>query len=286
MSYIEDIQNRRNQVRNNIAKGFGCEFVKAQDDELGEIEKAVYADTAENRRLNRVGQEYHRGRKKQNIGNDEQNNRKEGGIISGEKFSDLMVSDFDWDSDAGKKLSNYFDKHNLTDKLDNGKTQAQDFDNLPYKHRKEISKILSSKSDENSDNGKQKLDNSAKKTSTDTLKKVASSSKAPKELKNAASKELKNRGEAKGSTPLTKNMQIKVNRISYDVEDAIKRKVFGSINSDKDVDFSKVKLEQAGPYFKLSYDGKEVHYFDKNSDFTPKAVKAAISEGFKTRMPK
>lgn len=65
MSYIEDIQNRRNQVRNNIAKGFGCEFVKAEDDEFGEIEKAVYADTAENRRLNRVGQEYHRGRKKQ-----------------------------------------------------------------------------------------------------------------------------------------------------------------------------------------------------------------------------
>lgn len=78
MSYIEDIQNRRNQVRNNIAKGFGCEFVKAQDDELGEIEKAVYADTPQNRKLGRVGQEYHRGRKKQNIGDNEQ---KEGGEV-------------------------------------------------------------------------------------------------------------------------------------------------------------------------------------------------------------
>lgn len=61
MSYIEDIQNRRNQVRNNIAKGFGYEFVKAQDDELVEIEKAksgVYADTAQNRKLGRVGQQY------------------------------------------------------------------------------------------------------------------------------------------------------------------------------------------------------------------------------------
>ena len=29
MSYIEDIQNRKNQVRYNIAKRFGCEFVKA-----------------------------------------------------------------------------------------------------------------------------------------------------------------------------------------------------------------------------------------------------------------
>lgn len=64
MSYIEDIKNRRNEVRNNIAKGFGCEFVKAQDDELGEIEKAVYADTAQNRKLGRVGREYHRGKGK------------------------------------------------------------------------------------------------------------------------------------------------------------------------------------------------------------------------------
>ena len=67
MSYIEDIQSKRNQVRNNIAKGFGCEFVKAQDDELGEIEKAVYADTAQNRKLGRVGQEYHRGKGKNEI---------------------------------------------------------------------------------------------------------------------------------------------------------------------------------------------------------------------------
>lgn len=215
------------------------------------------------------------------------------GIISGNKFSDLMTGDFDWDSDAGNKLSNYLDKHNLTDKLSNSKNQAQAFDNLSDKHKKEISKIISSKSeenqsDENSDNSKQKLDNAAKDTSTDTIKKVASSDKAPKELKNAAQKELKNRGESESSTPLSKNMQIKVNRISHSVETIIKRLVFGKIDSDKDVDFSKVKLEKTGTgaYFKLSYDGKEVYYFERNSDFTPKAVKAAISEGFKTRMPK
>ncbi len=65
MSCIEDIQAKRNEVRNNIAKGFGCEFVKAQDDELGGVfEKAVYADTPQNRKLGRVGQEYHRGKGK------------------------------------------------------------------------------------------------------------------------------------------------------------------------------------------------------------------------------
>ena len=76
MSYIEDIQNRRNQVRNNIAKGFGCEFVKAEDDELGEFEKAIYADTPQNRKLGRVGQEYHRGKgKKDENKNGEKINR-------------------------------------------------------------------------------------------------------------------------------------------------------------------------------------------------------------------
>ena len=65
MSYIEDIQNKRNVVRNNIAKGFGCEFQKAYSELFGGvIEKAVYADTPQNRKLGRVGQEYHRGKGK------------------------------------------------------------------------------------------------------------------------------------------------------------------------------------------------------------------------------
>ena len=76
---MKTFKNRRNQVRNNIAKGFGCEFVKAQDDEFGEIEKAVYADTPQNRKLGRVGQEYHRGRKKQTLKIINKKNRKEEG---------------------------------------------------------------------------------------------------------------------------------------------------------------------------------------------------------------
>lgn len=70
----------QNTVTNNIFKSFG--FADADDYiERGmsttdairkgivefddEICKAVYADTAENRKLGRVGQEYHKGRKKQ-----------------------------------------------------------------------------------------------------------------------------------------------------------------------------------------------------------------------------
>lgn len=61
MSYIENIQSKRNIVRNNIAKSFGVEFQKSYEND---IEKAVYADNARNRKLGRVGREYHRGKKK------------------------------------------------------------------------------------------------------------------------------------------------------------------------------------------------------------------------------
>lgn len=60
---IEDISIGSLSDAEDVIKGIGSEEL---------FEKAVYADTAENRRLNRVGQEYHRGRKKKNAddGND------------------------------------------------------------------------------------------------------------------------------------------------------------------------------------------------------------------------
>lgn len=64
---LEEIRRKREEIRNNICKSFGSDLVKGFNDELGVIEKAVYADTAENRKLGRVGQEYHRGKgKKEN----------------------------------------------------------------------------------------------------------------------------------------------------------------------------------------------------------------------------
>lgn len=35
-----------------------------------------------------------------------------------------MAGAFDWNSDAGNKLSNYLDKYNLMDKLSNSRNQA------------------------------------------------------------------------------------------------------------------------------------------------------------------
>lgn len=84
---LEELKKHNAIVQERIMKSFGYsdteDFIQKGEDEIeliqkGEIdydwdlEKAVYADTAQNRRLNRVGQEYHRGRKKKNMddGND------------------------------------------------------------------------------------------------------------------------------------------------------------------------------------------------------------------------
>lgn len=79
---LEELKKHNAIVQERIMKSFGYadteDFIQKGEDEIEliqkgeidydwELEKAVYADTAQNRRLNRVGQEYHRGRKKKNM---------------------------------------------------------------------------------------------------------------------------------------------------------------------------------------------------------------------------
>ena len=79
---LEELRRHNAIVQERIMKSFGYadteDFIQKGEDEVEliqkgeieydwELEKAVYADTAQNRRLNRVGQEYHRGRKKKNM---------------------------------------------------------------------------------------------------------------------------------------------------------------------------------------------------------------------------
>ena len=65
---FEEIRRHQELQKANILRGFGInsdeelEFAKGEL-EHDELQKAVYADTAENRKLGRVGQEYHRGGK-------------------------------------------------------------------------------------------------------------------------------------------------------------------------------------------------------------------------------
>lgn len=61
---MNDILKHRQEVKANIQRLFGegidcnSEFQKAQDAEIEKARHGTYADTAQNRRLNRVGQEY------------------------------------------------------------------------------------------------------------------------------------------------------------------------------------------------------------------------------------
>ena len=77
---LEELRRQQEETRSRILKSFGYDsdnIQKSEDNESlndlirkgevevnDELEKAVYADTAENRRLGRVGQEYHRGKGK------------------------------------------------------------------------------------------------------------------------------------------------------------------------------------------------------------------------------
>lgn len=61
MGQLEDILKHQNKVQENIVKAFGYEVQK--EDCVEKARVGVYADNAENRRLNRVGQPY--GHKKQ-----------------------------------------------------------------------------------------------------------------------------------------------------------------------------------------------------------------------------
>lgn len=88
MTIEEQIIQQRNIVSDNILKSFESDdldlnILKSEEQEVSvtdlikagvleyddSIEKAVYADTYKNRKLGRVGQEYHRGRKKEDRNN-------------------------------------------------------------------------------------------------------------------------------------------------------------------------------------------------------------------------
>lgn len=154
MSFLEDIKNRRDAVRNNIAKGFGAEFTKSDEDGF---EKAVYADTYENRKLNRVGQEYHRSK---GGGNAQQGNTGKHSLpnpdfewkfpktMNGADFSDFVSPETEENypkayGKANKELNAYLKKHDLEDELaQSGRAQMEAFDNLPEEHKKAITDII------------------------------------------------------------------------------------------------------------------------------------------------
>lgn len=70
---MNEIQKHQQSIKNNILKGFtnlDDELKKAEEEELEKARSGRYADTPENRKLNRVGQEYSTtGKQKDQSGN-------------------------------------------------------------------------------------------------------------------------------------------------------------------------------------------------------------------------
>lgn len=58
----EDIKQRQQELCDNILKGFGSD---TSEDSIEKARHGVYADTPENRKLNRVGREYGKSSKKE-----------------------------------------------------------------------------------------------------------------------------------------------------------------------------------------------------------------------------
>lgn len=107
------LEQKKSEVRETIMKSFGYESTEDMLENLDttsairkgiaeyddSIEKAVYADTPQNRKLGRVGQEYHRGRKKQQENNNTKYNYNKIMHIAdlveknADKFVDYMYSE-------------------------------------------------------------------------------------------------------------------------------------------------------------------------------------------------
>ena len=107
-----------------------AEFQKAYEELFGEtFEKAVYKDTAENRKLGRVGKEYARGRKKGNAAPEDKSRKTGNGGKSKvdtakiDKEASTFIDDFLYDQGANKNKLTADEKKSL----DNIKSIASDF---------------------------------------------------------------------------------------------------------------------------------------------------------------
>ena len=116
---LEELKKHNALVKERIMKSFGYadteDFIQKGEDEVEliqkgeidydwELEKAVYADTAENRKLGRAGQEYHRGRKKNvDDGNDGGSGKKEDEKKPKYDIKNLIVNDTEEHREVARK---------------------------------------------------------------------------------------------------------------------------------------------------------------------------------------
>jgi len=191
MEDLYGIQTRRQAVQENIEKAFGSGM--NLNEELEKARSGVYADTAENRRLNRVGQAY--GHKKQEeMPNGKVSTKKEeGGDSNKNRTYDVprimramgesskmaaaveSLADVDFSEMDEKEIKSVVEK-----------LPAKKLDELYDKH-------IDGKS------GKSDVSSHASKASDGALKRAAADENASEDVRNAAKEELKKRGGDNGN---------------------------------------------------------------------------------------
>ena len=143
---FEEIRKHHELQKANILRGFGInseeelEFAKGEI-EYDELEKAVYADTAENRKLGRVGQEYKRGKGKKEDENPRQSMRRQASEINEQvnKHRDKKIEEKLWFTVNSrgdlidKPEANKF-KNKLREKYDN-------WNNLSSEEKSEVKEL-------------------------------------------------------------------------------------------------------------------------------------------------
>lgn len=145
---FEEIRRCHELQKANILRGFGItsveelEFAKGEI-EYDELEKAVYADTAENRKLGRVGQEYKRGKGKKEDESPRQSMRRQASEINEEvnKHRDKKIEEKLWFTVNSRGDLIYNDNSEATEFRNKLQEKYNNWNNLSSEEKSEVKEL-------------------------------------------------------------------------------------------------------------------------------------------------
>lgn len=210
MEDLFGINAHRKAVANNIQKALGAGYeINDPENPENEMQKArvgVYADTVENRRLNRVGQAYGHKKQENEESKSKTQQKKEKPILAP---SDVSEEDIKKMPSKYKELNKTLDKHGEVwyNGEVNGKKVSIGFSpvgegwechvgdkNIGEEFKSVQDAYKAATSTTTSGSGKSDMSGHAAKASDGALKRAAADENAPEDVRNAAKKELKKRG--------------------------------------------------------------------------------------------
>ena len=189
MEDLFGIQSHRQGVAENIQKALGAGYEpEGIDENIQKARVGVYADTAENRRLNRVGQAYGHKKQEEMPKGKVSTKKEEGGDSNKNRTYD--VPHIMWAMGESSKMSAEVESLADVDFSDMGEEEIKSVvEKLPAKKLDELyDKYIEGKV------GKSDVSSHAAKASDGALKRAAEDKNASEEVRNAAKEELKKRG--------------------------------------------------------------------------------------------